>query len=332
MTFKQAMNELLLSTEDEAYTIMSDLEENGRTYTVIVPNGDCLYASILSCIEHPDKYDIDMFRHQIVAFALHNMNFFKEKIITTNDKCIESYLRNVKEGLIYGDRNVLQIISMMWKMRISILNPYEELDHIWHNQGLSGVHVILCWNGHNHYSGSEFTEELHVHLQPLKSKIFVKTINKIKIPEHLLKNKKKRDERAVSDVDKVGPQSVDSQNETCEESNVEVEPSSNVQISQEIDSSTVQTNVHTSGSCDAQTASFHAQRSEVVSDSSSVCTNVSTNVTCVGLTATSKIGSICTTQTVSLSKSSARTLVTDENGNLKLPRPDPEGENVPPLQ
>ena len=74
ITFKQAMEDLLLSTQDKAYTILSDLEEHGRTYTIITADGDCLFRAVLSCIEHPDEYDVETFRNQIVAFALHNMH------------------------------------------------------------------------------------------------------------------------------------------------------------------------------------------------------------------------------------------------------------------
>ena len=120
---------------------------------------------------------------------------------------------------MYGDRNVLQIIAMMWKVRISVLNPYKEADHIWHNQGLKGADIILCWNRHNHYSGSEFIEEPHIHRKPLKKTIFVKTKDKMKIPEKLLKNikvNKTADECSVlseqmtNTVDSSSAQDVDS--------------------------------------------------------------------------------------------------------------------------
>ena len=97
-------------------------------------------------------------------------------------------MRTLSVGLMYGDRNVLQIIAMMWKVHILVLNPYEEADQIWHNQGLKGADIILCWNRHNHYSGSEFIEEPHIRLKPLKKTIFIKTKDKLKIPEKLLKN------------------------------------------------------------------------------------------------------------------------------------------------
>ena len=61
LTFKQTMEDLLLATEDEAYTILSDMEENGRTYTVITRDGDCLYNAVLSCVEHPDEYTAAVF-------------------------------------------------------------------------------------------------------------------------------------------------------------------------------------------------------------------------------------------------------------------------------
>ena len=142
-TLKTAIAELLMANDDEAFTIMSDLEEKGRVYTVIPQDGDCMFRAILSCIKHPLPYDVQMFHRQIVAFASHNMHWFCGKLITENES-LESYLHNVSAGLTYGDSNILQIVAMMWKIRISILNPYEPPDHIWHAEGLEGAHVILC--------------------------------------------------------------------------------------------------------------------------------------------------------------------------------------------
>ena len=49
--------DLLVSTDDQAYTIVNDLE-------------DCLFQSVLLSINVPPGYNISIFRRQIVAYAL----------------------------------------------------------------------------------------------------------------------------------------------------------------------------------------------------------------------------------------------------------------------
>ena len=186
--YMKIQDELLLGNVDEAYTMATDLKENGKKHTVVVANGDCMFNAILSCIEHPVKYTASVFRKQIVSFALHNVQWFKDKIVCEGQS-FESYLRNVSQGLCYGDRNVLQIVSMLWKIRITILNPFEPPDHIWHNEGTKGAHILLCWNGHNHYSGTINTESSNVRLQPIRNVIHYKSKSSIRLPARMLQKK-----------------------------------------------------------------------------------------------------------------------------------------------
>ena len=72
-------------------------------------------------------------------------------------------------------------------MRISVLNPFEEADHIWHGEGLKGAHVVLIWNGHNHYSGSINISSENKKLKPIRNTIHYKTkVTKLtnKLQEH----------------------------------------------------------------------------------------------------------------------------------------------------
>ena len=78
---------------------------------------------------------------------------------------------------------------MLWKIRITILNPFEPPDHIWHNEGMKGAHILLCWNGHNHYSGTINTESSHVHLQPIRNVIHYKSKSSIRLPARMLQKK-----------------------------------------------------------------------------------------------------------------------------------------------
>ena len=171
-----AQKELLITNQDEAYTIVSNLGEYGRRYTSIIQDGNSMFRAVLSCLGHPDLYSTSMFHKQIVGYALHNMKFFKKKLVTSGES-IESYLRNVSHGLIYGDRNILQIVAMMWKLKISVINPYKQPEHIWHNCGLPGADIILAFNGHNHYSGPVYIHEPYIRISPHKIK-FTRNIHR----------------------------------------------------------------------------------------------------------------------------------------------------------
>ena len=194
-----AQKELLVTNQDESYTIVSDLGEYGRRYTSIIQDGDSMFRAVLSCLEHPDSYSTSMFRKQIVGYALHNMKFFKKKLVTSGES-IESYLRNVSHGLIYGDRNILQIVAMMWKLKISVINPYEQPEHIWHNCGLPGADIILAFNGHNHYSGSVYIHEPHIRIFPRKNKIYTKHTSKTAGRSPVVKIKKEVVEKITKNL------------------------------------------------------------------------------------------------------------------------------------
>ena len=41
---------------------------------------------------------------------------------------------------------------------MTIVSPYDEPIKIWHNVSLEDLHVVICWNGNNHYSGFTYVE------------------------------------------------------------------------------------------------------------------------------------------------------------------------------
>ena len=49
--YMKIQDELLLGSVDEAYTMATDLKDNGKKHTVVIANGDCMFNAILSCIE-----------------------------------------------------------------------------------------------------------------------------------------------------------------------------------------------------------------------------------------------------------------------------------------
>ena len=69
-----------MSTDDQAYTIVNDLEEIGRKYVYVRKDGNCLFQSVLLSINVPPGYNISIFRRQIVAYALRNVDFFRKRL------------------------------------------------------------------------------------------------------------------------------------------------------------------------------------------------------------------------------------------------------------
>ena len=86
----------------------------------------------------------------------------------------ESYFSNIASGLSSGDRHCLEIISIMWSTRITILSPHFPLIKIWHSQDVADSHCILVWNGNNHYIGTCFVEDPVCQLRSVDNTIHVR--------------------------------------------------------------------------------------------------------------------------------------------------------------
>ena len=144
-------------------------------------DGDCMYDAVLSCVCVLEGFGPLKFRKQIGVYATRNIKFFKDRIKPTGES-LESYLRNLIEGKSYRDRHVLEIISIMWNIVITVINPFYDADKIWHREELGDSDVILLWNGCNHYSGSVFYEQPQKWLKPKHNKIFTNSKFHIVIP------------------------------------------------------------------------------------------------------------------------------------------------------
>ena len=93
--------DLLVSTDDQAYTIVNDLEETSRKYVYVRKDGDCLYAAVLSSINVPHGFNISIFWRQIVAYALQNVDFFRKRL-SYKKESFESFLHNLSGGFCMG--------------------------------------------------------------------------------------------------------------------------------------------------------------------------------------------------------------------------------------
>ena len=56
---------------------------------------------------------------------------------------------------------------------MTIVSPYDEPIKIWHNVSLEDSHVVICWNGNDHFSGSTYVEKPFVRLRSIDDKIHV---------------------------------------------------------------------------------------------------------------------------------------------------------------
>ena len=186
-----------MSTEDEAYSLVSDLKNIGRKYSCIKNDGHSLFCAILSCINVPPGFTVPIFRKQIVAYALRNFDFFGRKL--SLNESFESFCRNLAGGLSYGNKNSLYLISLMWNVSISVLDPYNEEVKILHNIPLADVDIVLACNGFSHFSGSYFIQNPHVRLSPRKFRV----TKKKNLPDEFsgkpvqIKTEKKEDEDTV---------------------------------------------------------------------------------------------------------------------------------------
>ena len=190
---KKEVRELVVAGYEEARIIKKTLKNVQKKYVPVSENGDCVFNAYLSNIDVPEGYDAGMLRRQLVAFTLKNMPWFENKIHPQNES-MESYLRNIASGLCFGDRHCLEVISMMWKTTISVVNPHGEPIKIWHDLDLEDVNVIICWNGNNHYVGTCFIEEPHIRLRSIDAKIHVKHSEKKKKTPIEIAVKKEPDE------------------------------------------------------------------------------------------------------------------------------------------
>ena len=173
----KVVQELVVADYQEAKTVIKTLKDIDKEYVVTEQTGDCLYHAYLQNIQVPEGYTISHFRKQLTAFALRNVKFFRDKIHTEKES-LESYLRNLSSGRSFGDRHSLEIATLMWNTRVSIVSPQHPVINIWHGQDLADSHIVICWNGNNHYVGTRFVDEPHTRLRSIDNVIHIKHLPK----------------------------------------------------------------------------------------------------------------------------------------------------------
>ena len=201
---KKIVDELVVVNIDEANKISDQLKKVGKFHYPTKKNKDCLFEAYLSNLNLPKGYDVMKFHRQIAGYGVKNADFFHDKIHVEGES-LESYFRNLASGKSSGDKHTLELISLMWNTRITVLSPHYPPIKIWHSQDVDDSHCILVWNGNNHYVGTRFVEDPQCRLRSVDNTIHVryKPVNvhnktPVKIKSEPL------DEKASVDKDKNG--------------------------------------------------------------------------------------------------------------------------------
>ena len=175
-----ASNLLQLNNQEEFDRLCDFLHQNGG-YTPVPVNstGNCMFASIRRCIDTPMEYTNSHLRRQVVYFMVAYKEFmlphFEEWIkliygssrlspeeyqskkdagnLTELDEedyncpgpfSYVEYLKALLKDDFYGDNIVLNVVSMMWNVGITVLNG-KELNpiKIRHDKSLMNTDIVL---------------------------------------------------------------------------------------------------------------------------------------------------------------------------------------------
>ena len=147
-------------------------------------NGNCLFAAVKKSLQvrhsgpggdrdedrnlpyYPNRY----FRRQVVrwmadnrAMVMHYMGNALRATYGLEDPTADhggpmsyaTYLRKMLKKSFWGDEVVLWSISMMWGIKITIVNSKTLQEYrVRHDCSLRNVDVGLVYNGHTHYSAA----------------------------------------------------------------------------------------------------------------------------------------------------------------------------------
>ena len=91
------VDKLYVCDEHEALSIVNNLKNLKCCYVPIKKDGNCMYRTILSCINVPAGVTVSGFRKQITFYIMHNIKFFRKRLSLGNSENMESFLRNLIE-------------------------------------------------------------------------------------------------------------------------------------------------------------------------------------------------------------------------------------------
>jgi hypothetical protein len=139
-------------------------------------DGNCLFRSILQQLDISsiDDYTVQDLRNQVVHFICSNPEavFLSQaeqlralyggrqeevekkdmEVETPGPFSLKTYLEYMLEDQMWGDQIILMAISMMWNIRLSVLNTAGNYTLTFrHHKSLAESEMVLVFNGHNHY-------------------------------------------------------------------------------------------------------------------------------------------------------------------------------------
>ena len=134
-------------------------------------NGNCLFSAVKKSLQirhsgvagsrdgdrdlpyYPTRY----FRRQVVNWMVEN----RQKVFVYMDSTLRGplsyrdYLHNLLRREFWGDEIVLWVISMMWGLKVTVLNSKTLQEYrIRHNSAFKHVDVGLVYNSYSHYSAA----------------------------------------------------------------------------------------------------------------------------------------------------------------------------------
>ena len=153
-----------------------------KSVSQVQGNGNCLFAAVKKSLQvrhsgpggdkdedrnlpyYPNRY----FRRQVVHWMADNremvMHYMGNVLRVSygledptashgGPMCYATYLRKMLKRSFWGDKVVLWSISMMWDVKITVVNLKTLQEYrVQHDCSLKDVDVGLVYNGHTHYS------------------------------------------------------------------------------------------------------------------------------------------------------------------------------------
>ena len=132
----------------------------------VASDGNCLFSSVANQLMDTEVFTGEDLRKQVVWFmacfpeAVFNQLTLLSIVADCNNLnwSVKDYLTNMLSSKVWGGEAELRALSLMLECRITVLNFSENADTLQiqkyrHNKKVCDSHLVLLYNGSNHYSG-----------------------------------------------------------------------------------------------------------------------------------------------------------------------------------
>ena len=170
--------DLFLRDMEHYLQLQMYFERRGQWVPVAVAKlGSCMFDSIRRGIQTPVQFTNRIFRRQLAVFCARNADIIRKQHLNTlyteygipysNMDSLEGqgphkgpysicdYILEIMEQYSWGDSIILDMVSRMWGLRITVLDVESWVEHrIRHQKSLDNADVVLIFAGGNHYRGT----------------------------------------------------------------------------------------------------------------------------------------------------------------------------------